>query len=156
VPSGTFGCDPDATAEAAMSLTETINHHELCFGCGIANLFGLQMEVERHGDGCVVGRFFLKQDHQGPPNHAHGGVVSAALDEAMALVLHAEGIVAVSRRLEVDFLEPAPVGTFVRVEARIERREGRKAFTTASARTVGEGRTTLAAARGVFIEVEHG
>jgi len=139
-----------------MALTETINHHELCFGCGIANLFGLQMEVERHGDDHVVGRFFLKQDHQGPPNHAHGGVISAALDEAMALVLHAAGAVTVSRRIEVDFLEPAPVGTFVRVEARIDGREGRKAFASATARTVGEGATTVAAARGVFIDVDHG
>ena len=23
-----------------------VTHHERCFGCGVANLFGLQMEVE--------------------------------------------------------------------------------------------------------------
>ena len=40
----------------------TITHHELCFGCGLANLFGLQLELEPDGEGAVAGRFFLKQD----------------------------------------------------------------------------------------------
>jgi hypothetical protein len=29
----------------------SLAHHELCFGCGSANLFGLQMELEAEGDG---------------------------------------------------------------------------------------------------------
>ena len=37
-----------------------ITHHELCFGCGQANLFGLQLELERTDDGSVRGRFFVK------------------------------------------------------------------------------------------------
>ena len=41
---------------------------------------------EPAGDG-VAGRFFLKQDHQGPPGHAHGGILASALDEAMAMVI---------------------------------------------------------------------
>ena len=66
-------------------------HHDLCFGCGQANLFGLQLELEPGAAGGVEGRFFVKQDHQGPPGFAHGGVLTAALDEAMALVLHGQG-----------------------------------------------------------------
>jgi rhamnulokinase len=61
-------------------------HHDLCFGCGTANLFGLQLELEREPDGSVRGRFFVKQDHQGPPGVAHGGVLAAALDEAAAYI----------------------------------------------------------------------
>jgi len=59
-------------------------HHDLCFGCGQANLFGLQAELERRDDGSVAGRVFVKQDHQGPPCYAHGGILAAALDEAIA------------------------------------------------------------------------
>ncbi len=92
-----------------------IVHHDGCFGCGQANLFGLQLE----SDG-VRGRFFVKQDHQGAPGYAHGGVMAAALDEAMALALHAEGLDVRTRRLEVDFRAPTPVGAFVDVEARID------------------------------------
>ena len=84
-----------------MPRAERLSHHDLCFGCGQANLFGLQLELERTEDG-VAGRFFVKQDHQGPPGHAHGGVIATALDEAMALLLHDEGTHALTARLEVD------------------------------------------------------
>ncbi|HEX8743401.1 MAG TPA: PaaI family thioesterase [Thermoleophilaceae bacterium] len=87
-----------------------IVHHDGCFGCGQANLFGLQLE----SDG-VSGRFFVKQDHQGPPGFAHGGIIAAALDEAMALALHAQGRDARTKRLEVRYLAPVPVGVFVEV-----------------------------------------
>ena len=123
-----------------MSLT----HHELCFGCGSANLFGLQMELEPDGDDRVTGRFFLKQDHQGPPGHAHGGILASALDEAMAMVMWAEGVLAPTRRLEVDLLAPAPVGVFLQLEAQIESRDGGKTWVTGSVRdeerVVAEGR----------------
>jgi acyl-coenzyme A thioesterase PaaI-like protein len=126
-------------------------HHDLCFGCGQANLFGLQLELEPSPDGGVDGRFFVKQDHQGPPGYAHGGVIAAALDEAMALVLLAESTSALTARLEVDLLAPAPVGTFVRVEAGLEASDARTLRLRARARS--EDGDELAVARGVFVRV---
>ena len=126
-------------------------HHDLCFGCGQANLFGLQLELGPSPDGGVDGRFFVKQDHQGPPGYAHGGVLAAALDEAMALVLLAEGTPALTARLEVDLLAPAPVGTFVRVEAELEPSDARTLRLRARARS--EDGDELAVARGVFVRV---
>ena len=96
---------------------ERLAHHELCFGCGQANLFGLQLELSRVADG-VEGRFFVKQDHQGPPGFAHAGVLTAALEEAIAL--------AAGRRphaFRIELLAPAPVGTFVRLNAQPGRAE---------------------------------
>jgi acyl-coenzyme A thioesterase PaaI-like protein len=127
-----------------------IIHHDLCFGCGQANLFGLQLELEPRPDGGVEGRFFVKQDHQGPPGYAHGGVIAAALDEAMALLLHGEGTLALTGRLEVDLRAPAPVGTFVRVEADVAEKEARRIGLTARATADGDG-TLLAEARGTFV-----
>jgi len=124
-------------------------HHDLCFGCGQANLFGLQLELQRRPGGGVEGRFFVKQDHQGPPGYAHGGVLATALDEAMALLLFADETFALTGRLEVDLLAPAPVGTFVRVEAAMEDAQGRTLRLRASAR--GEDGAELAVARGVFV-----
>jgi hypothetical protein len=89
-----------------------VTHHDLCFGCGQANLFGLQIELERRDDGTVAGRFFLKQDHQGPDGSAHPGILGAALQEALA---HARGETAAAVALEV--LAAAPVGVFVELEA---------------------------------------
>jgi hypothetical protein len=79
-----------------------LSHHDLCFGCGQANLFGLQLEG---------GRFFVKQDHQGPDGSAHPGIIATALVESMLL---AGGEVA-DVRLELS--GPAPVGEFVDIEA---------------------------------------
>src|SRR3954453_20037055 len=125
---------------------ERLFHHELCFGCGQANLFGLQLELERRPEGGVAGRFFVKQDHQGPPGYAHGGVIATALDEAMSLVLHDQGMYALTGALEIELNAPAPVGTFVELEADVESTEGRTLTLTATA-SGQDGE--LASARGV-------
>jgi acyl-coenzyme A thioesterase PaaI-like protein len=106
-------------------------HHELCFGCGRVNLFGLLLELERDGPGKVLGRAFLKQDHQGPDRGtAHPGILAAALTEAMALAV---GVEARATGLEIDFEHPAPIGGFLELEARVERREGPTAYVTGQA-----------------------
>ena len=130
---------------------ERLTHHDLCFGCGQANLFGLQLELSRRPEGGVAGRFFVKQDHQGPPGYAHGGVIATALDEAMALLLHGQGTYALTGKLEVELKAPAAVGTFLDVEADVVEVEGRRLSLEASA-TGDEG--TVALARGTFIEVD--
>jgi hypothetical protein len=87
-----------------------LTHHELCFGCGLANLFGLQMELSREGDR-VSGRFFAKQDHQGADGTVHKGILVLALEEAL------EHAGAEPRRVEVEFVAAAPIGSFLRVSA---------------------------------------
>jgi hypothetical protein len=72
-------------------------HHDGCFGCGQANLFGLHLEN---------GRFFVKQDHQGERGFAHRGVIAAALIE----VLGGQGV-------NIEFHADVPVGVFVDVGA---------------------------------------
>ena len=131
----------------------TITHHELCFGCGIANLFGLQLELEQAGDDRVAGRFFVKQDHQGPPGFAHGGVIASALDEAMALLVHAEGTHALTRRLEVDLLGPVPIGTFASLAAWVESREAERLALRAELRGADGEERPLARAAGIFTRI---
>jgi len=107
-------------------------HHELCFGCGRVNLFGLLLELEPAGPDAVAGRGFLKQDHQGPDRgQAHEGIVAAALLEAMALACGADARVTA---FEIAYSEPAPVGAFLDIEARVERRDGPSADASATAR----------------------
>jgi acyl-coenzyme A thioesterase PaaI-like protein len=132
----------------------TITHHELCFGCGLANLFGLQIEVERDGERRVAGRFFLKQDHQGPPGVAHGGIVATALDEAMALLVHDSSTRALTRRLEVDLLGPAPIGSMAYVRAWVEEDDGRTLRLGADLRSEAAGDAVLARASGLFVRVD--
>jgi uncharacterized protein (TIGR00369 family) len=141
---------PGASARLGRARSDPIRHHELCFGCGQANLFGLQLELSAAPEGGVEGRFFVKQDHQGPPGFAHGGVLAAALDEAMALLLHDQGTLAVTGRLEVDLLAPAPVGAFVRVKAEVGERNGRTLRLRASAYSEESDRP-CATAHGTFV-----
>jgi acyl-coenzyme A thioesterase PaaI-like protein len=126
-----------------------IRHHDLCFGCGQANLFGLQLELDERDGGGVVGRFFVKQDHQGVPGYAHGGVMAAALHEAISLALQARGTLASTRQLEVEFHAPAPVGSFVSIEADFESVTARQLVVTATA-SGPDGR--LASGRAVLEE----
>ena len=126
-----------------------IAHHDLCFGCGSANLFGLQLELERQPDGSVAGRFFVKQDHQGPPGVAHGGVLAAALDEAATLAAGDGSQAPLTARLEVDFRSTAPVGSFVRLRARVEPAQDAKRWVTATA--LGEDDVEVATARALLI-----
>ena len=91
-------------------------HHDLCFGCGRTNLFGVLLEVHELEAGVLGGRCFIKQDHQGAERGvAHEGVVTAALSDAMALAC---GRDARPRRIEVELIGPAPVGSFIQIEAR--------------------------------------
>jgi acyl-coenzyme A thioesterase PaaI-like protein len=129
---------------------ERLTHHDLCFGCGQANLFGLQLELQRRPEGGVAGRFFVKQDQQGRPGYAHDGVLAAALDEAMSLLLHAQDRLALTGELEVELHAPAPVGTYVEISAEVESVEGTRIH--ASATATDAGGATLAEARGIFVE----
>jgi acyl-coenzyme A thioesterase PaaI-like protein len=120
---------------------ERLVHHELCFGCGRTNLFGLLMDVEAVGEGHVRGRAFVKQDHQGAERGAaHEGIIAAALSDAMALACGPE-MRAV--RVELELRGSVPVGSFLEVEARAS--EGGEASAT--------GKTedgVLASANGVY------
>jgi acyl-coenzyme A thioesterase PaaI-like protein len=127
----------------------SLSHHELCFGCGSANLFGLQLELEPGEDGNVAGRFFVKQDHQGPGGGAHPGVLTSALEEAMGLALHARGVHARARRLEVELVGEAPVGVFIELAAHVDGDLSAQA-------TASEGERRVAEARGVFVPLEAG
>src|SRR5256885_15243618 len=107
-------------------------HHDLCFGCGQTNLFGLLLEVERVDEHRVAGRCFIKQDHQGPDRRpAHRGVIAAALCEAMARACGPRArAVALSVEQTADV---APGGAFLDVEAATGGREGCTIAATAPA-----------------------
>lgn len=120
-------------------------HHEQCFGCGRTNLFGLLLEVDQSAPDEVSGRCFVKQDHQGADRgEAHAGLVGAALAEAMELACGLEARIV---SFEIWFSAPAPVGTFLEVQAGVERRDGPMAYAAATATA---DQRMVARARGSF------
>ena len=97
----------------------------------------------------MSGAFVPTVELQGPPGFAHGGVVATALDEAMSLCVHQQ-VLAFTAHFEMDLRGPAPVDTRVELEARIDRREGRKLW--ASAEALGEN-GVVATGSALFVEV---
>jgi acyl-coenzyme A thioesterase PaaI-like protein len=103
------------------------SHYSRCFGCGRDHPTGLKMKMAG-AENRVKGSFLVTEHHQGAPGLAHGGVLSAAVDEAMGYLLWLLAAPAVTAHLEVNFRRPVPVGSYLQLEGELERVEGRKIF----------------------------
>jgi acyl-coenzyme A thioesterase PaaI-like protein len=109
----------------------------------------------------VMSEFVVTEDHEGAAGLAHGGLLTAALDETQGTLLWVLRMPAVTARLETDFLAPVPVGSIMRIEARCLGLAGRKIYTSAEGRLVaGHGDTDgviaiRSSALFVTVPVEH-
>jgi uncharacterized protein (TIGR00369 family) len=122
-----------------------------CFGCGQTNPIGLQLEFLLAEDNSVVSHPIVGTNYEGPHGYLHGGIIATLLDETMSKAVRARGYVAMTRRIEVDYLRPVPSASAIRLEGRIVRSEGRKHWLEAKVMNT-EG-NTLAEGKGLFIEV---
>lgn len=125
-------------------------HH--CFGCGQQNRSGLRLRFYTDDAGQVVCPVRLAKRFQGPPGHAHGGIIATLLDEAMSKANRALDVVAMTRHLEVEYLRPAPVGEALQLIARHKNADGRKHYCEAElSSAAGE---VLARGRALFIAID--
>jgi acyl-coenzyme A thioesterase PaaI-like protein len=97
-------------------------------------------------------RFTFGQAQQGPPGHAHGGAVSAILDEAMGVSVWLGGHQAMAANLNVDFVAPIPLGVEVEVEAWVTEVDGRKSSAKGRMVRAADG-VLLAQATSLFVAV---
>ncbi len=81
-----------------------------CFACGAENPIGLHLEFERAGAQSVRTQVTLARQFQGWRDVAHGGIVIALLDEAMAYAAGAAGFRGVTASLSTRFRAPIPLG----------------------------------------------
>ena len=101
----------------AVASPEEQERYGHCFGCGVANDSGLNLEFESLEDGSVTALYVPQERHQGWPNVLHGGIVATLLDEAAAYVAYARGQHAATARLNIRYSRPAPLDTPLRVTA---------------------------------------
>lgn len=99
--------------------------HAECFACGPRNPNGLKLLFRPVGRSRVSCECTLGEGYQGYPGVVQGGVVSTLLDSAMTNCLFADGIRAVTARLNVRFREPVMVGCPVTVAACVVRQRGK-------------------------------
>jgi uncharacterized protein (TIGR00369 family) len=124
-----------------------------CFGCGKDNPKGMRLKfyLNEERRRCV-GRFRLPIRYQGPPGHAHGGVIATILDEAMGKVNKLRHVVALTKTMEIEYMRPVPLKEPITVEGFEVRVRGRKHTNAAEIRNgMGE---LLARSTGLFIVVD--
>jgi len=101
-------------------------------------------------EGVVHGRVRFGAPYCGPPNHVHGGMIAAILDELLGNVNVMNGLGAMTGTLTIRYRRPVPLFQELRLEGRQAGQDGRKVFAEGS---LWLGETLLAEAEGVFILV---
>ena len=124
-----------------------------CFACGKDNPQGMHLkfsldETSRR----FVSRLRLPRRFQGPPGHAHGGIIATVLDEAMGKVNRLRSLVALTSQMRVEYLRPVPLGKPLIVESREIRKRGRRLIHAAELRNA-KGQV-LARSRGTFVAID--
>ncbi|WP_406391555.1 PaaI family thioesterase [Streptomyces sp. NBC_00887] len=141
---------PDAPAPGTL----LGSHYEQCFGCGDEQPHGLHLQA-RAGEGVsVTAEFTVKPAHQGAPGLAHGGVLATAMDETLGALSWLLRVIAVTGRLETDFVRPVPVDTVLFLDAEVTAVHRRKIFCQATGRIGGPEGPVAVRAEALFIEVK--
>ena len=126
-----------------------------CFGCGEDNHAGLHLKFFVDEEQRVLCRFRLAPQFQGPPGHAHGGIIATLLDEAMSKANRHRNVVAMTRHISIDYLRPVPLEADLLLEGWSESdtgsASGRKHRCSAEIRDASG--TVLASGTGIFVEV---
>ncbi len=81
-----------------------------CFVCSKTNPKGLHIDFHYLENGIAVAKFKLAREYEGYPGIAHGGILSAILDDAMGNVKYLEGYVAYTIDMYVRFIKPSYIG----------------------------------------------
>jgi uncharacterized protein (TIGR00369 family) len=127
----------------------TINH---CFGCGQENKTGLRLKFYVDDGHQIVCPVRIPRRFEGPPGHAHGGVIATLLDEAMSKANRQFGVVAMTRQMEVEYLRPVPLRAPLILTAHRVEVSGRQ--NRCEAQIVDASNTVLARGKALFITVD--
>ncbi|MEO8696227.1 MAG: PaaI family thioesterase [Acidimicrobiales bacterium] len=117
-----------------------VEHFDRCPVSGSANPFATDLVARRVGDEvhCEVQ---LGPGCEGPPGHAHGGIIAALFDDATAFLTRVLDETCAASELTVHYRRPVPIGRPLQIDARVARREGRRIYTEA---TMHHGDTIVA------------
>jgi acyl-coenzyme A thioesterase PaaI-like protein len=126
------------------------HHDPACWGCGDnANGIHLALPTEE-GAERYESQFRFDERHQAGPGLVHGGLVSAALDEACGLLATWHRFPSVTARIFVRYRKPVPINRDLVVRAWVTGSRGRR--THVDAQLLG-GNEVLAEARSAFLHV---
>ena len=141
--------EPGERARASSGSSET-RPYEGCYGCGLANAYGLRLRFERVDD-TIQTEFTSDERHQGYPGLLHGGILYSLLDETMGQAGSLRRTWIMTGRLEIRYLVPVPIGRRLLIVSRILRQRGRAFEVCGEARF--EDGTAVARASGLFMQI---
>jgi acyl-coenzyme A thioesterase PaaI-like protein len=98
----------------------------------------------------AVGTVTFGVPYEGPPGCVHGGTIAATFDQVFNVANLMRGVAGPTRRLEVRYLRPTPLGVELRFEGWVERVEGREVHTLGR---ILAGNVVTVEAEGVFVQV---
>ena len=126
------------------------HHDPACWGCG-ENPNGIRLALPvAEGANEYEATFRFDERHQGAPGIAHGGLVSAALDEACGLLATWHRFPMVTARIFVRYRRPVHINRDVVARAWVTRKHGRRLHVDGELRDASE---VLAEARAAFVHV---
>jgi acyl-coenzyme A thioesterase PaaI-like protein len=119
-----------------------------CFVCGETNPLGMHLQLRVSGDRAWAD-VVLGRDHEGWHGVAHGGIVSALLDEVMAWSLFRLGNWGFTASMTTRYRRPIEIGQPIHVEGWATSVRGRLMRT--AARITDAGGVELATAEGTYL-----
>ncbi len=123
-----------------------------CFGCGINNPLGLQLDGFAHRDGAVEAPFIPRPEYAGFDDTLHGGVVATALDEISAWAAMLDhGVLVFTAKLEIRYRKQARASRSFTMRGEVTERRGRRLVIEAS---MIDGDTVVAQSEGLFMIAE--
>jgi hypothetical protein len=148
-PRGTDG----EVSEAGLRPTDHLRHSPLS---GSANPLAPPVELwtspdETAGEHPVtLGRVRFGSAYEGPPGHAHGGMVAAVFDELLG---RSQGSAGFTGRLTITYRRPTPLHRDLELRGWFDRVDGRKRWIKGECRLDG---VLLTEAEGLFIAPRSG
>lgn len=120
-----------------------------CFACGPANPIGMHLHFDRAESEGVLCRAILASQFQGWRGIAHGGIVMALLDEAMAHAAGFAGHRGVTASVDVRFRKPVPLERPIEIRGRVTWQ--RRNVLGVEAKIFDDAGALLAEAEGSFV-----
>ncbi|MBV8301496.1 MAG: PaaI family thioesterase [Candidatus Dormibacteraeota bacterium] len=140
----------DLDAEIDPAWLNDRSAYQMNYVHGLRNPTGLHLQFVLDGERAVT-EWTPGPEHGGFPGVAHGGLVVAAIDDAMARCAAVRHRWVVTGRLDVRFRSAAPIGEPLRIEAWSERLLRRVMH--AAGRAVLPDGTVVAEARGTYLPI---
>lgn len=119
----------------------------------LASPLRLEIQTDEAGESTALGRANFGAAYEGPPGCVHGGILASVFDEVLGFANALTGHPAMTGTLTVRYRRPTPLRQDLIFEAKCEKVEGRKVFTTGTCR-VGEQVTAEAEAIFIMVNME--